>query len=269
MKNLFSKKADQHELKNTRKSQENGTYILPDGTRYTSKYTNECPNKGDDYSGNIKQESLILEDGAEYFGEVFNGEAHGYGICNLTDGSKYVGEFKKGKFSGYGLVITVDGTKFIGGFKDNELYQYGLFVEPDGAKYMGEIKGGIQNGYGIHITGDGSGGIGTFIDGNMNGEGMIICPDGSKYYGSIKNNNFHGRGMVSMADGSAWAAEFKNNKIHRLVGSFDDNKKANSSRNTSQQDVGKLLLKMTGYTALFTGSLFHQLVKLNNKPRKY
>lgn len=223
MKSLFSKKVIQNELKESDKNRKNGTFILPDGTKYTSKYSNDYPNKGDDYLGNIKQESLILEDGTKYFGEVIDGEPHGYGILNF----------------------------------------------PDEGTYIGEIKSCTENGYGMYVLSDGVRVMGAFKDGGIDGEAMMIFPDGSKYFGSVKNNNFHGRGMVTLADGSTLAAEFKNNKIHRLVGSFDDNKTSNSSRNTSQQDVGKLLLKMTGYTALFTGSFFNQLIKLNNKSRKY
>lgn len=50
------------------------------------------------------QANIVLEDGWQYSGQVFEDKFHGFGNLLFQDKTIYIGEFKNGKMHGFGKI---------------------------------------------------------------------------------------------------------------------------------------------------------------------
>ena len=89
--------------------------------------------------------------GATYFGEMRNGEPHGYGKLTRPNGSQYIGEFKNGKKHGQGVWLYGQKAdfKYIGGFEADKKQGYGKDFRPDGSTFEGQYKNSRPDGFGV------------------------------------------------------------------------------------------------------------------------
>ena len=110
-----------------------GTYTMPDGTRYVGEWKyRERNGRGD----------LTFADGRHYIGEFKSGQRHGKGTMWYPDGRKYEGDYKFGERTGQGTMTYPDGRKYSGGFEGGEWNGRGTLVYPDGKTVSGEFKYG-------------------------------------------------------------------------------------------------------------------------------
>lgn len=189
------------------------------------------------------QGPMRCSDGSTYFGEIREGEKHGYGDLIKKDGSFYIGYFKNDQFSGLGRLADITGIIYQGNFQNGEKNGFGEQYYTDGMIAIGEWKNGLLDGEG-HITypdksfykGQFKNGlphgegelfylnkyryIGQFIDGRFSGFGKDIIHllgkisyhDGGKYEGEWINDKIHGRGAFSYASGHVYNGNYANNK---------------------------------------------------------
>ena len=68
---------------------------------------------------------LEYNDGSRYFGEVYNGKAHGKGTKVWSDGAQYVREFKDDAQNGEGTLTDPKGSGYKGAWKDGDAYGKG------------------------------------------------------------------------------------------------------------------------------------------------
>jgi Uncharacterized protein conserved in bacteria len=130
----------------------------------------------------------------QYYGEVKDHKAHGYGSYYSANGSLlYQGGFYEGHFSGYGTLYFPDGGYYKGDFVNDEMTGVGqIYNKNDVIYYLGNVINGIANGYGIAY--------------NENGD--II------YKGDFKNDTYDGYGTLYDDDGEiAYKGYFSNGEI--------------------------------------------------------
>jgi len=88
-----------------------GTYTMPDGTRYVGQWK---------YREKNGRGELTFPDGRHYIGEFKSGQRHGKGTLFYPDGRKYEGDFNFGERTGQGTLIYPDGKTQTGKFQDGE-----------------------------------------------------------------------------------------------------------------------------------------------------
>ena len=71
-------------------------------------------------------ETLKLEDGSTYSGEVRNNKPHGYGTLTNSYGSNFTGSFVDGVKSGDFVVVFNTGDRFEGEYRDNAINGKGV-----------------------------------------------------------------------------------------------------------------------------------------------
>ena len=92
---------------------------------------------------------LLLKDGAQYFGEVRDGESHGVGVSEFQNGNRYYGEWSDGKKHVQGVYGWKSGDKYSGEWKDGRCHGYGTYTWAAGDEYIGEWSEGKMHGRGI------------------------------------------------------------------------------------------------------------------------
>lgn len=120
----------------------------------------------------------------------------------LEDGSLYMGQISDSLFNGHGMCIYVDGTVYDGEWKDGLWEGYGTLVYPDGDIYKGEFHEHRKEGLGTYIYGSGARYDGEWKDDRFNGKGKLLFEDGGLYDGAWKDDMKHGYGKLTNSYGN-------------------------------------------------------------------
>ena len=94
-------------------------------------------------------ETLYLDDGRVYLGEVRDGRPHGEGRMLWPSGAAHVGTWVDGARHGPGTYRDTEGASYVGEFRDGEREGHGRFTWPDGRSYDGEWRAGMRHGQGV------------------------------------------------------------------------------------------------------------------------
>ena len=133
----------------------------------------------------ISADTVLLEDGTLYMGQIRDSLFDGTGRCIYADGTVYDGEWREGLWDGLGRVTYPDGDFYQGEFRQNAKEGKGTYTYHSGARYEGEWK-----------------------DDRFNGSGLLIFEDGGRYYGKWKDDMKHGYGQLTSADGHLTSGYF-------------------------------------------------------------
>ncbi|CAF1192697.1 unnamed protein product [Adineta ricciae] len=103
--------------------------------------------------------TLILGD-STYVGEIFDGQAQGYGTLTKGDGRRYVGNFNINKLDGQGMLFLRDGSGtarkvYEGHFLENKFDGPGVYYYRDGSRYEGTWTSNLRHGDGKVVFADG------------------------------------------------------------------------------------------------------------------
>ncbi|CAF1141844.1 unnamed protein product [Adineta ricciae] len=107
----------------------------------------------------ITNGTLILGD-STYVGEIFDGQAQGYGTLTKLDGRHYVGNFNINKLDGQGMLFVRDGSGsakkvYEGNFLENKFDGPGVYYYRDGSRYEGTWENNLRHGDGKIVFADG------------------------------------------------------------------------------------------------------------------
>ena len=126
----------------------------------------------------------------------------------LDDGSLYMGQIADSLFNGHGICIYADGTVYEGDWKDGMWDGKGTLVYPDGDVYKGEFKKHIKEGKGTYIYNTGARYDGDWKDDKFNGTGTLHFEDGGVYLGAFKDDLKHGYGQLISSNGRTTTGYF-------------------------------------------------------------
>lgn len=126
----------------------------------------------------------------------------------LDDGSLYMGQIQDSLFNGYGTCIYTDGTVYEGGWKDGLWNGQGTLVYPDGDIYKGDFRNHVKEGTGIYIYASGARYEGRWKNDRFNGYGKLRFEDGGVYDGEWKDDMKHGYGKLVDAQRQTFAGYF-------------------------------------------------------------
>ena len=114
----------------------------------------------------------------------------------LDDGSLYMGQLSDSLFNGQGICIYADGTVYKGEWKDGLWEGEGILSYPDGDIYKGSFHGHMKEGRGTYIYSSGARYDGEWKDDRFNGQGRLLFEDGGVYDGAWKEDMKHGYGKL-------------------------------------------------------------------------
>ena len=126
----------------------------------------------------IPIDTLLLEDGSMYMGQIRDSLFNGQGVCIYADGTVYKGEWKDGLWNGKGTLVYPDGDIYKGSFRNHLKEGRGVYVYSSGARYDGEWK-----------------------NDKFNGKGTLRFEDGGIYEGEWKDDMKHGYGKLFSSTG--------------------------------------------------------------------
>ena len=135
----------------------------------------------------IPIDTLLLDDGTLYMGQLRDSVFEGYGRCIYPDGTVYEGSWKNGLYDGQGVLTYPDGDIYRGSFKNHIKEGTGTYYYNTGARYEGEWK-----------------------DDKFNGKGKLRFEDGGLYDGIWKDDMKHGYGKLITAKGETVTGYFYN-----------------------------------------------------------
>ena len=127
-------------------------------------------------------------DGAQYDGEVVNGEPHGKGIYRFADGDQYEGDFVNGERRGKGIYRFANGDQYEGDFLDGKLHGKGIYRFADGTQWEGNFVDDKRLGKGGYRFTDGTQREGDFVDGKQQGKGVYRFANGVECVGEWVND---------------------------------------------------------------------------------
>lgn len=146
------------------------------------------------YAGNandsIPIDTVLLDDGTLYMGQIRDSLFNGRGRCIYTDGTVYEGEWKDGLWNGKGTV-----------------------VYPDGDIYMGSFLNHVKNGTGTYMYASGARYDGAWKNDRFNGNGRLLFEDGGVYDGAWKDDMKHGYGKLTSPEGRSTTGFFYNDEF--------------------------------------------------------
>lgn len=148
------------------------------------------------------EETITLEDGSTYVGEVVDGVPNGEGTLTDQMGSVWTGTFVDGKLNGYGTYLGYDLVEYEGFFKDGLFDGYGHWIGSNGDEYDGMFSAGKQNGVGRMDYTTECDYEGSWVNGMMDGFGWMTWPVGDVYFGEWSEGNPNGFGMKLFYDAS-------------------------------------------------------------------
>lgn len=149
---------------------------------------------------NIKQ--LDWNDTYEYWGEVVNGKATGYGaLYNKKDDSlRQIGKYIDSEIV-IGTDYFDDGGIYVGNFEDGQRI-YGTYYLNDGSTYFGEFKNGLCHGNGVFT---------------------LLSENGMTTYTGVFVNNEFINGKKTYSNSNSYAeGEFKNFALHGYGKVYDE-----------------------------------------------
>ena len=94
-------------------------------------------------------ETLYLDDGLVYLGEVRDGRPHGEGRMLWPSGAVHVDTWSEGMRHGAGTYRDAEGASYVGTFRDGERDGHGRFTWPDERSYDGAWRAGMRHGQGV------------------------------------------------------------------------------------------------------------------------
>lgn len=133
----------------------------------------------------VTADTILLDDGSLYMGQIRDSLFNGQGRCIYADGTVYEGTWRDGLWDGFGTVIYPDGDTYTGDFRDHVKEGNGTYYYGSGARYEGEWK-----------------------DDRFNGKGLLVFEDGGRYSGAWKDDMKHGYGQLVSYDGKATIGYF-------------------------------------------------------------
>lgn len=119
----------------------------------------------------------------------------------MDDGSLYMGQIRDSLFNGHGVCIYIDGTVYEGNWKDGLWDGKGTVVYPDGDIYKGNFRNHIKEGKGTYIYNSGARYDGEWKNDMFNGSGKLVFSDGGMYDGAWKDDMKHGYGRLTSYNG--------------------------------------------------------------------
>lgn len=131
-----------------------------------------------------------------------------FDTIQLDDGSLYIGQIQDSLFNGQGRCIYADGTIYEGTWKDGLWDGQGTVVYPDGDIYKGDFRNHLKAGNGTYYYGSGARYEGEWADDKFNGHGKLFFEDGGRYDGAWKDDMKHGYGRLVSYDGHATTGYF-------------------------------------------------------------
>lgn len=140
----------------------------------------------------IPVDTVLLDDGSMYMGQIRDSLFNGHGTCIYTDGTVYQGEWKDGLWNGNGSVIYPDGDIYKGTFRNHIKEGKGTYTYHSGARYNGEWKNDKFNGKGKLYFADGGIYDGAWKDDMKHGYGTLITYDGKYITGYFYNDEYLG-----------------------------------------------------------------------------
>lgn len=152
-------------------------------------------------------------DNYEYYGEVANGYANGYGILySKSDGSiSQLGQYRNSIIVTGGDLYS-DGSIYVGNYKNGD-WSYGSYYEATtGNGYTGDFQGGKRHGTGTFLWADGSFYDGKWEDDLPNGYGIL--------YDAVENIQYKGNFTDGKREGSFTIEDFNINKTYHA--NYDD-----------------------------------------------
>lgn len=136
-------------------------------------------------SDSIPADTVLLEDGSLYMGQIRDSLFNGKGTCIYPDGTVYDGEWKDGLWEGNGTLVYPDGDIYKGAFHEHRKEGLGTYIYGSGARYDGEWK-----------------------DDHFNGNGKLLFEDGGVYDGAWKYDMKHGYGKLTNPSGRSSTGYF-------------------------------------------------------------
>lgn len=180
--------------------------IIPD----VADHTPDIPRKRTQPRSERKIQTVDLQDGIVYTGEMEDGKLKGMGKLTLNGKLRFVGEFHDNTPEGGGILFGEDGSFLVGAWHDGELSGYGIRVDKDSPKrqywqdgnlvgeapkiekpkyiaysngyYLGEVIDGKPSGNGKYVWNNGSTFEGTWVDGEVNGSGILTFPNNLGFF---------------------------------------------------------------------------------------
>ncbi len=137
----------------------------------------------------IPIDTVLLDDGTLYMGQIRDSLFNGEGICIYTDGTVYQGHWTNGLWDGQGTLVYTDGDIYKGSFHNHIKEGQGTYIYGSGARYDGDWK-----------------------DDKFNGNGKLRFEDGGLYDGSWKDDMKHGYGKLITAKGETITGYFYNDE---------------------------------------------------------
>lgn len=146
----------------------------------------------------------------EYFGEVQNGQANGFGIL-VRNGDSYVGTFSKGSYNGQGEFRWKSGAHYKGTWLNCMRSGQGCYTWADGSHYTGEFLDGKIHGFGVKILEGKARFEGNFVDGELHGHIKVLWTNGHSFEGKAKNGVKSGFGVYRWGDVGFYSGMWRNN----------------------------------------------------------
>ncbi|MBR4792736.1 MAG: hypothetical protein IK038_03625 [Bacteroidaceae bacterium] len=140
----------------------------------------------------IPVDTVLLDDGTLYMGQIQDSLFNGYGRCIYADGTVYEGQWKDGLWDGQGIVVYPDGDIYKGAFRNHVKQGKGTYLYGTGARYDGEWKNDMFNGNGRLLFEDGGTYDGAWKDDMKHGYGKLTSPQGRSTTGFFYNDEYLG-----------------------------------------------------------------------------
>lgn len=140
----------------------------------------------------IPVDTILLNDGTLYIGQIQDSLFNGHGRCIYADGTVYEGEWKEGLWDGQGTVVYPDGDIYKGSFHNHVKQGKGTYLYASGARYDGEWKYDRFNGNGRLLFEDGGIYDGAWKDDMKHGYGKLTSPQGRSTTGYFYNDEYLG-----------------------------------------------------------------------------
>ena len=147
-------------------------------------------------------------DNYEYYGEIKNGKATGYGILYAKKDNSIA---QLGKYIDSQIVVGTDyydnGDIYVGNY-ENATYSYGTYYYATGNSYTGEFKNGQKHGDGTYNYANGSFHRGKWENDLPNGYGI--------FYDAAEDVQYQGNYINGNRDGNFIIDDFYENKTYRV-----------------------------------------------------
>jgi len=158
---------------------------------------------------------VTTDDGANYIGQVADGERQGLGVAEGKDGDRQAGEWKDNVLNRLGTEQLSDGMRYEGQWRDGVPAGLGVRDRSGVDHAEGNFTGGRLEGTGtrrslaeprIAQSGD------WHADG-LDGPGVEVLPNGERYEGTFRAGKRHGYGQVIGTDEKVQSGRWEDGKL--------------------------------------------------------